>query len=65
MTSLTILRRCLSDTRGASAIEYALIAALLAGAIIAAVGGAGQSVLGLYTRTTAAVQAAIPGSVPP
>lgn len=65
MTSHSLLRRCLSDTRGATAIEYALLAALIAGVIIAAVGTTGRSVAGLYSRTGTALEAEIAKSAVP
>jgi pilus assembly protein Flp/PilA len=52
--SLTIrsLRKFLSDDRGATAIEYALIASGIAGAIIAVVMSVGTSVNGMYTSVS-------------
>jgi pilus assembly protein Flp/PilA len=52
--SLTIrsLREFLSDDRGATAIEYALIASGIAGAIIAVVMSVGTSVNGMYTSVS-------------
>ncbi len=43
-----IYRRFLRDERGATAIEYAMIAAGIAVAILAAVNSLGVSVLGMY-----------------
>ena len=40
---MTTIKRFLSDESGATAIEYGLIAALIAVAIIAAVGALGES----------------------
>lgn len=65
MTSLRFLRRCLGDRRGATAIEYALLAALIAGVGVAAAGTSGRSLARLYAGTDSAVQAAITGSPPP
>jgi pilus assembly protein Flp/PilA len=48
-------RRFLSDERGATAIEYAMIAAGIAAAIIAAVNALGVSVVGLYQSVEAAL----------
>ena len=50
MRRLTIskLRRFLADERGATAIEYALIASGVAGAIITVVMSTGTSVKGMY-----------------
>lgn len=39
-------------TRGATAVEYALIVALIAGIIFAAVGAIGSKTEGLYNTTT-------------
>lgn len=52
--SLTIrsLREFLSDDRGATAIEYALIASGIAGAIVAVVMSLGTSVNGMYTSVS-------------
>ena len=52
--SLTIrsLREFLGDDRGATAIEYALIASGIAGAIIAVVMSVGTSVNGMYTSVS-------------
>jgi pilus assembly protein Flp/PilA len=46
------LREFLSDDRGATAIEYALIASGIAGAIIAVVMSVGTSVNGMYTSVS-------------
>lgn len=43
-----MLRKFLSDESGATAIEYGLIAALIALAIIAAVGQTGQRLVALF-----------------
>jgi len=51
--------RLLSDQSGATAIEYGLIAALLAVAIIAAVSATGTSLAALYAYWSAAVVAAL------
>ena len=52
--SLTIrpLREFLRDDRGATAIEYALIASGIAGAIIAVVTSLGTSLNGMYTSVS-------------
>jgi pilus assembly protein Flp/PilA len=47
----------LKDENGATAIEYALIASLIAMAIVGSVTGVGQAVLALYNR----VEEAFPG----
>ncbi len=49
------LRRFLRDERGATAIEYAMIAAGIAVAIVAAVNALGVSVLGMYQTISAAM----------
>ncbi|SDP47571.1 Flp family type IVb pilin [Afipia sp. GAS231] len=43
-----MLRKFLRDENGATAIEYSLIAALIALAIIAAVGQTGQGLVALF-----------------
>ncbi|HTT47737.1 MAG TPA: Flp family type IVb pilin [Pseudolabrys sp.] len=55
--SLTIrgLREFLRDDRGATAIEYALIAAGVAGAIIAVVTSLGTTLNGMYTTVSNAL----------
>lgn len=45
-----------NDETGATAIEYALLASLIAVAIIAAVTGLGGSVSSMYNDTTNAIQ---------
>jgi pilus assembly protein Flp/PilA len=49
------IRRFIRDERGATAIEYAMIAAGIAVAIVAAVNALGVSVLGMYQTIAAAV----------
>ncbi len=49
--TLTTARRLLADDSGATAIEYALLAALIAGTIIAAVITVGETLNGIYTST--------------
>jgi len=49
---LKALRDFLLDERGATAIEYALLASGIAGAIIAAVMALGTSVNGMYTSVS-------------
>jgi len=48
-------RRFLRDERGATAIEYALIAAGIAVAIVSAVNSLGVSVKGMYDSVSAAM----------
>lgn len=64
MTSIRVLRRYLLDTGGATALEYALVAALVAGVIVAGVGATGRTVAGLYSGTNAAVEAEVAKSSP-
>ena len=49
MTAMLVTaRRLLAEDSGATAIEYALLAALIAGVIIAAVFSMGQTLNGMY-----------------
>ena len=50
------LRRFLRDDRGATAIEYALIASGIAVAIAATIVSLGSSVQGLYANVAAAMK---------
>ncbi len=52
-----VFARFTNDESGATAIEYGLIAALLAVAIIAAVTAVGDEVTGTFTDVAAALQA--------
>ncbi len=52
-----IIRRFLRNERGATAIEYAMIAAGIAVAIVAAVNALGVSVLGMYEAVKTALGA--------
>jgi pilus assembly protein Flp/PilA len=56
-TDVRIVRRFLRDERGATAIEYAMIAAGIAVAIVAAVNSLGVSVLGLFEQVRTALGA--------
>jgi pilus assembly protein Flp/PilA len=58
MRRLTIskLRRFLADDKGATAIEYALIASGVAGAIIAVVTSTGASVKDMYKTVSDSLQ---------
>lgn len=47
--------KCLRDDRGATAIEYGLIAGLIAVVIIVAVGLVGADVLAIFTALEAAL----------
>jgi pilus assembly protein Flp/PilA len=44
------VKRFSADARGATAIEYALIAGFISIVIVGAVGALGTTVLGLFTR---------------
>lgn len=57
----TVLRfmRGLSDDSGATAIEYGLLAALIAVTLLAAISVVGTSLLALYAYWSAAVVAAL------
>lgn len=51
----------LTDEDGATALEYGLLAALIAAAIVASVTNLGQVILNAFNFITAAMQAAIGG----
>lgn len=51
----------LSDEEGATALEYGLLAALIAAAIVVSVTNLGQVILNAFNFITAAMQAAIGG----
>ncbi len=52
MTAIrTNFRRLRSDKRGATAIEYGLIAALIAVALVASISGLGGNTDGMWGRT--------------
>ena len=60
-------RRVLTDERGATAIEYALLAGLIATVIITAVSTLGQTLDGLYGETNTRLvneMATPPGDAP-
>ncbi|MFT3972958.1 MAG: Flp family type IVb pilin [Amaricoccus sp.] len=66
MASLwTLWQRCLRDTRGATAIEYALLAGLLAGAILVTVGTTGRTFASFFASTSDTLQAEIAKSAAP
>lgn len=48
--------RFLKDESGATAVEYGLIAALIAGVIIVAVGALGTTINGKFTALNASLQ---------
>jgi Flp pilus assembly pilin Flp len=52
MNEYTLSTATERTTRGATAVEYALIVALIAGVIIAVVGVLGTKTEGLYNTTT-------------
>ena len=52
----------ISDSRGATAIEYGLIAALIAVAIITGVAATGTSLSGLFTNVSTAVSNSMPST---
>ncbi|ARM90176.1 Flp/Fap pilin component protein [Rhizobium sp. CIAT894] len=45
---MRLLKACLADNRGATAIEYGLIAALVGGAIVSALGIFSGSLQGIF-----------------
>ncbi|MDT7040999.1 Flp family type IVb pilin [Candidatus Nitronereus thalassa] len=51
----------LTDEEGATALEYGLLAALIAAAIVASVTNLGQVILNAFNFITAAMQAAVGG----
>jgi pilus assembly protein Flp/PilA len=53
---MKLLRAFLADAAAATAIEYALIAAGIAGTIIVTVNNTGASVLNAWTQVSAAIQ---------
>jgi pilus assembly protein Flp/PilA len=58
----TILRRLLPDQRAATAIEYGLIAGLIAVAIVGGVSALGGGTNGMWTRIAQEVTNATPKS---
>jgi pilus assembly protein Flp/PilA len=59
------VRRLLADDAGATAIEYALLAALIAGVIIAATMQLGQTLTGLYGGVNADLVTNMPSTATP
>ena len=57
----TILRNLARDTRGATAIEYGLIVALIAIACVGALSNLGGGSKGMWTKLSNKVQDAAPG----
>lgn len=61
MTAMRRLARRLQvDETGATAIEYALLAALIAGVLIATVAGLGQTLGGIYTQASSELAPHVP-----
>ena len=58
----TAFGRLLADARGATAIEYALLAGFIAVAIIAAVAGLGRALDGFYGGANTELEAEIAAS---
>ena len=56
----TLLNRFVRDESGATAIEYGLIAALIAVVIIAIVQSVGSSLVVVFTRVNGGLQVAAP-----
>jgi pilus assembly protein Flp/PilA len=55
------IMKFLADEDGATALEYGLLAALIAAAIVASVTNLGQVILNAFVFITTAMQAAIGG----
>lgn len=64
MTRLRFLWNCLSDDRGATALEYALLAALIAGGLVAAAGATGPALARLFSDADATLEAEIGDATP-
>jgi pilus assembly protein Flp/PilA len=60
-----IVRRLLADDTGATAIEYALLAALIAGVIIAAALQLGQTLDGVFGRVNSDLVTNMPSTATP
>jgi pilus assembly protein Flp/PilA len=61
-TSTPSFAQCLADESGVTAIEYGLLAALIAVTIIGSVSATGASISEMYGKWTSAVIAAIAGA---
>jgi pilus assembly protein Flp/PilA len=59
MRFVATLRALLADTRGATAVEYGLIVALIFLAILAAVRGFGVSVSNMYNKVSTVTDTAV------
>ncbi len=57
MKTIKVIRNLVNDQTGATAIEYGLIAALIAVACITAVQSVGQGVAASFTKTSTALSA--------
>jgi len=53
---MAVLLKLIRDTKGATAIEYALIASLIAIAAIASMRGVGIKLIGMYTNVSTALE---------
>jgi pilus assembly protein Flp/PilA len=63
MDSMLCVNAFITDEHAVTAIEYGLLAALIAVAIIGALNATGASVTAIYNFWTAAVMAAIAGAL--
>ena len=61
MAARSSLKRFRRDQSGTTAVEYALLAALIAGAVITAVALLGGKTEGSYTKSSTAISEAIGG----
>lgn len=52
---MKVFRNILNDTAGATAIEYGLIASLIAVAIMTSVGGIGSQLSNTFSKTSASM----------
>jgi pilus assembly protein Flp/PilA len=57
-TFFTAVRQFVRDERGVTAIEYGLIAALMAAAVAAAVGGVGTAISNKFTQIATSITSA-------
>jgi pilus assembly protein Flp/PilA len=63
MDSMLYINEFISDEQAVTAIEYGLLAALIAVAVIGGLNATGASVTAIYNFWTAAVMAAIAGAL--
>jgi len=54
--SFANIRRCLADNRGATAIEYSLVVALISVALIGILSGLGQRMSGVFSEISTALK---------